>query len=126
MNDKPAMPDGITVDFTFLDDTFQDDPNRLLRLLEMIHIELENSEGLMMDALRTRNEQAYRDIKHKLLPSLTYLKIPGMKDVLEDARNGLMENPDTFDSECYVQAIARYYAGMKEAVLGRIAAMKGQ
>jgi hypothetical protein len=125
MDDMHTTPEDITVDFTFLDETFQDDPDRLLNLLEMIHTELESSEDLMMDALRTRNELAYRDIKHKLLPSLTYLKIPGMKDVLEEAKAGLMEHPDTFDSERYAQAIGRYYAGMKQAVLRRIAAMKG-
>lgn len=70
------------IDFTFLETTFKDQPERLKKLLSLMSREFSTSEEVIMQALQHKKVQEYRDCKHKLLPSLNYLQLHEMRDLL--------------------------------------------
>ena len=112
------------VDFSFLESTFHNQPDRLMLLLELMESEFSISRNNILESLAQGEVDRYRDAKHKLLPSLNYLQVVGMKDLLEDIKSHIMERPESFRLEDYEPALQHYYTTIISALQEKLLSMR--
>lgn len=77
-----------------------------------------------MQALQHKKVQEYRDCKHKLLPSLNYLQLHEMRDLLEDIKQDIMEDTAGFSLEKYADRLRYYFRSMQEATREKLASLE--
>lgn len=104
----PVPEEPVYIDFSYLRSTFETQPDRYHLLIEMMLSEFEAARDKIFSSLLERDEQTYRDTKHKLMPSLSYIQLTSFKELLEDIKMDLIENRDTFTLERY-EDILHYY-----------------
>lgn len=103
------MPeDSVDIDFSYLRMTFENQPARYQMLIEMMLEEFRIARKKIFTSLAEKDEQTYRDTKHKLMPSLSYIQLTPFKELLETIKGDLIENRKTFTLERY-ENILHYY-----------------
>ena len=123
-NNHRMQEDLHPIDFSFIDETFQGQTDRLVKLLELMQIEFSTSKTLMFDALEEKELQQYRDVKHKLLPSLTYLQVDAMRDLLEEIRNALALDSAAFEFDAFKGSLAYYFESIQAGLQQKLHALK--
>ena len=112
------------IDFSFLETTFKDQPDRLKKLLTLMAKEFSTSEETMIAALQDKKVQQYRDIKHKLLPSLNYLQLGEMRDLLEDIKQDIMADTQGFSLDKYEDTLRYFFRSMQVATQQKLATLE--
>jgi flagellar biosynthesis/type III secretory pathway chaperone len=112
------------VDFTFLDETFQNQPDRLKKLLELMHKEFNLSRDTIINSLTTQDVTVFREAKHKLMPSLNYLKVDGLRDILEDIKAQLLTDPASFQIDKYDASLRHYFNTILDALQQKLLTME--
>lgn len=97
------------VDFTFLESTFFNQPDRLKKLLELMHKEFSLSREAIVSSLSGQDTDVFRETKHKLMPSLNYLKVDGLRDMLEEIKAKLLTDPTAFQFAEYEVMLHHYF-----------------
>lgn len=121
-NDKSFMTEELhPIDFTFLETTFQDQPERLKKLIKLMLEEFASSRKLMVAALAQKRTQDFRDVKHKLLPSLNYLQMDSMRDLLEEIKESLLTDEVEFDFQLYRDQLDFFYLSIQEGLQHKLA-----
>lgn len=126
-NSRKSVPsEPLKVDFTYLRETFASQPERYILLLEMMVKEFTHAREVILDSLSKGDEQTFRDTKHKLMPSLSYVQLTGLQELLEEVKTELIEQKRAFQLEPY-NALLRYYLdGLVEQTEAELQNASGQ
>ncbi len=112
------------VDFTFLESTFFNQPDRLKKLLELMHKEFSLSRDAIVTSLSGKDTEVFRETKHKLMPSLNYLKVDGLRDTLEEIKAKLLTDPTAFRIEEYEGMLHHYFDTILSALQHKLHTME--
>lgn len=119
------MPNSMyPIDFSFLEHTFRDQPARLVKLLELMEREFSHCQWQMSEYLREGNIDAFRDLKHKLLPSLNYLQMDEFRDLLETIKQAYLDDPESFDPEKYTEEMDSFFEIILQGVSQKLMALR--
>lgn len=117
--DKELYP----IDFSFLETTFKDQPDRLMKLLQLMQKEFSSSKMLMFEALAEKETGQFRDVKHKLLPSLNYLQMAPMRDLLEEIKADILANEEAFDFDNYKDKLDHFYTSIQVGIKNKLTSL---
>jgi len=105
---EPVPEKPVDIQFGYLRSTFETQPERYHLLIEMMLSEFELARDKIFSSLLQKDEQTFRDTKHKLMPSLSYIQLTPFQELLEAIKTDLIENRETFSLERY-EDILHYY-----------------